>query len=81
FRKEPYLCVEVADDGPGIDDEDKAHLFEMFYTADNARGDGRRSIGLGLALCKSIVEAHGGTIGVRDNKPRGTVFYFTLKAQ
>jgi two-component system sensor histidine kinase KdpD len=53
----------------------------MFYTADKARGDGRRGLGLGLALCKSIVEAHGGKIYVRDNIPHGTVFCFTLQAE
>ncbi len=74
-------CVEVADDGPGIADADKAQLFEMFYTADNAHGDGRRSVGLGLALCKAIVEAHGGTLGVRDNQPRGCVFTFYLNVE
>ncbi|MNJ05488.1 Sensor protein SrrB [compost metagenome] len=52
----------------------------MFYTADNIRGDGRRGLGLGLSLCKSIVTAHGGTISVKDNVPQGTVFRFTLQA-
>lgn len=80
-RKKQMVLVEVADDGPGIPDEAKGKLFEMFYTADNARGDGRRGLGLGLALCKSIVSAHGGTIYVRDNLPHGTVFCFTLRAQ
>ena len=50
----------------------------MFYTANNARGDGRRGLGLGLALCRSIVTAHGSTITVADNPPRGSVFSFTL---
>ncbi|MNI63475.1 Sensor protein SrrB [compost metagenome] len=53
----------------------------MFYTANNVRGDGRRGLGLGLSLCKSIVNAHGGTIGVRDQIPKGTIFYFTLQAE
>ena len=70
--------ISVADDGPGISDEDKKHIFEMFYTAKRKIADDRRSIGLGLALCKSIAEAHGGTICVADNNPRGTVFSFTL---
>lgn len=79
-REGEDVAVEIADDGPGIPDESKARLFEMFYTAGNARGDGRRGMGLGLSLCKSIVAAHGGAISVRDNTPRGTVFRFTLKA-
>ena len=70
--------VRITDDGPGIPDEAKARLFDMFYTADNARGDGRRGLGLGLSLCKSIVAAHGGTIQVLDHAPHGTEFRFTL---
>ena len=58
----------------------KEKLFDMFYTANNARGDGRRGLGLGLALCRSIVTAHGGTITVSDNRPSGTIFTFTLPA-
>ncbi|AHV97450.1 sensor histidine kinase [Paenibacillus sabinae] len=80
IRDGQMVLIEVSDDGPGISDESKTRLFEMFYTGDNIRGDGRRGLGLGLALCKSIVNAHGGTIGVRDHFPRGTVFYFTLQA-
>ena len=66
---------------PGIPDDAKARLFDMFYTADNHRGDGRRGLGLGLSLCKSIISAHGGTIGVRDSVPHGALFYFTLQAE
>lgn len=72
------VLVEIADNGPGISDEDKDRLFDMFYTAGNTRGDGRRGLGLGLSLCKSIVSAHGGVIEVRDNSPHGTIFSFTL---
>lgn len=43
--------------------------------------DSRRSIGLGLSLCRSIVEAHGGVIEARDNHPHGAVFRFTLPAE
>jgi two-component system sensor histidine kinase KdpD len=73
--------MEIADDGSGISDEAKAKLFDMFYTADNIRGDGRRGLGLGLSLCKSIIHAHGGTIYVKDNVPKGTVFGFILQAE
>lgn len=72
--------VRVTDDGPGIRDEAKEKLFDMFYTADNVRGDGRRGLGLGLALCRSIVAAHGGAISVEDNPPHGASFCFTLHA-
>lgn len=72
--------VEVGDDGPGVPDAAKAQLFEMFYTANNTRGDGRRGLGLGLSLCRAIVTAHGGSITVSDNHPQGTIFAFTLRA-
>lgn len=72
------VCVQIADDGPGLPDEAKAHLFDMFYTAGQRSADSRRGLGLGLSLCKSIVNAHGGTIAVTDNVPQGCVFSFTL---
>ncbi|MEK3715082.1 sensor histidine kinase [Paenibacillus sp. FSL R7-0333] len=80
-QEKGLVVVEVADDGPGISPEAKAKVFEMFYTADNVRGDGRRGLGLGLALCKSIIHAHGGHIEVQDHAPQGTVFRFTLLAE
>ncbi len=70
--------ISVADNGPGIPDAQKPHVFEMFYTGTNRVADSRRSMGLGLALCRSIVAAHGGTITVTDNAPTGAVFTFTL---
>lgn len=53
----------------------------MFYTGSNRVADSRRSLGLGLSLCKSIINAHGGSISVSDNVPHGTVFTFTLPAE
>ena len=77
-KQENWVCVQIADDGPGISHEAKAHLFDMFYTAGQGSADSRRGLGLGLSLCKSIVNAHGGKIAVTDNIPRGCVFSFTL---
>lgn len=77
-RKDQYVEVRVQDDGIGISDEVKEHVFDMFYSGSNRIADSRRSLGLGLALCRSIVNAHGGMIKVEDNKPHGTVFTFTL---
>ena len=74
------VVVSVADNGPGIPDEQKKRVFDMFYSGANQIADSRRSLGLGLYLCKSIVNAHGGTISVSDNHPNGTVFTFTLPA-
>jgi two-component system sensor histidine kinase KdpD len=75
------VIVEIADDGPGIPDEAKPRIFDMFYTANTKVADSRRGLGLGLALCKSILNVHGGEITVSDNKPTGTVFRFTLPAE
>lgn len=79
-RQGAWVQVRIADDGPGIPAEAREKLFDMFYTANNARGDGRRGLGLGLSLCRSIVTAHGGTIAALDNPPHGTAFVFTLYA-
>ena len=74
------VVVSVSDDGPGIPDDQKPHIFDMFYSGANKIADSRRSLGLGLSLCKSIITAHGGTIWVTDHDPKGTVFTFTLPA-
>ena len=79
-QKNKLVIVSVADNGPGIPDEQKPRVFDMFYSGANKVVDSRRSLGLGLSLCKSIVTAHGGTIFVSDNLPNGTVFTFTLPA-
>ena len=79
MRKEgDFAVVAVADVGHGIPDPEKDKIFEMFYTCGNRSYDSRRSLGLGLSLCKSIVDSHGGAITVRDNQPKGTVVSFTL---
>lgn len=77
-REEKMAVVSVADNGKGISDEAKEHVFDMFFTLKNDIADSRRSLGLGLALCKSIISAHGGKITVADNRPAGTIFKFTL---
>lgn len=70
--------VLIADTGNGIPDEEKEKIFDKFYCGNHKIADNRRSLGLGLYLCKSIVEAHGGSIRVADNQPQGAVFRFTL---
>lgn len=79
-KENSMVRIEIADNGPGISDEAKQRLFDMFYTVNtgSAGADSRRGLGLGLSLCKSIVEAHGGSITVHDNQPHGSVFSFTL---
>lgn len=75
------VVMEISDNGKGIKAEDKEKIFDMFFTANNDKGDARRGLGLGLSLCRSIVEAHGGEIYVREKIPRGTVFGFNLKLE
>ncbi len=77
-NKDGCVSVSVADNGDGIPDNIKPRVFEMFYTGDNKIGDSRRSLGLGLALCKSIINAHGGEITLMDNEPHGSIFTFTI---
>ena len=70
------ICV--SDNGPGIPDELKEHVFEMFFTGGNPIGDSRRSLGLGLALCQAIIHAHNGEMTLKDNSPHGCIFSFTV---
>jgi two-component system sensor histidine kinase KdpD len=77
-KKERHLQISVCDTGDGIDDSIKATIFEQFVTLDRTITDGKRGIGLGLAICKAIVDAHGGTIFATDNQPKGTCMVFTL---
>jgi signal transduction histidine kinase len=69
------VVVEVQDTGPGLDPEKLDRLFESFYTT---KPDG---IGMGLAISRSIAEAHGGRLSAAPNKPRGAVFRFTLPVE
>ena len=70
--------ISVEDNGPGIPEEMKTHIFEMFYTGKTTVADSQRSLGLGLALCHSIIEAHEGTLVLTDHNPHGCNFTFTL---
>mgnify|MGYP000397373265 FL=1 len=71
--------VSVCDEGAGISEKEKNNIFDMFYTVKNTVADGRRGLGLGLALCKSIINAHGGEITVKNNTPAGSIFSFKLE--
>lgn len=73
IRDGNLLRIEVSDQGIGITPDDAARLFEPFV-----RGLGSRSTGIGLAICRSIVEAHGGTINVRRTFGGGATFAFTV---
>ena len=68
----------VEDEGQGIPEGDEDKVFQMFYTGVKRSPDSRRGIGLGLALCRSIVQAHGGEIRMENVQPHGAKFWFTL---
>ena len=69
------VLVAVRDSGPGLAPANVEHLFEAFYTTKP------RGLGMGLSICRSIIEAHGGRLLAISNVPRGAVFQFTLPAK
>lgn len=75
------LRVEVEDTGIGIPPESLPRVFERFYRVDKARSRELGGVGIGLAIVKHIVRAHGGKIGVESTPGRGSLFYFTLPAE
>jgi two-component system sensor histidine kinase KdpD len=76
-NNERMMTVSVADRGPGIDDFEQSLVFEKFYRGRNQRVQ-VHGTGMGLAICKAIVEAHGGQLGVTSQLGHGSVFYFSL---
>lgn len=78
YREKDRAIVRISDNGPGVPDDIKPMVFDMFYSGAKSIADSRRSLGLGLALCKSIVTAHGGNLEITDNVPHGAVFTFSL---
>lgn len=78
---EDGAVIEIQNDGPPIDREDLPHLFERFYRSDRSRGRTTGKAGLGLAIAKAIIEAHGGTITVQSDQEQGTRFILTLPGE
>jgi signal transduction histidine kinase len=72
------VLVEVRDTGPGIAPEHLPHIFEKFYQADPILTRSHNGAGLGLSLCKSFVEAHGGYIGAMSEVGQGSRFWFSV---
>jgi two-component system sensor histidine kinase KdpD len=70
------VAIDVIDDGPGIPAGTETRVFQKFFRA--AQPEKRQGIGLGLAICRGIVEAHGGTIGAGNRPEGGAVFRFTI---
>jgi signal transduction histidine kinase/ligand-binding sensor domain-containing protein/DNA-binding response OmpR family regulator len=75
-RQEDMVYVSVRDSGQGIDDADKAHIFERFYQTTQAKDN--LGSGIGLHIVSEYVRMHEGTIVVKDNQPQGSIFTFTL---
>ena len=71
------LVTSVADQGPGIDAIDQSMIFDKFYRGQEQRQN-VQGTGMGLAIAKAIVEAHGGTISLTTQPGRGSVFSFSL---
>lgn len=78
FRKANRVVFEVSDNGQGISQDDFAHIFEQNYQRNTKTFNGRKGLGLGLSLCKSIIEAHEGEINIRNNVPKGTTVSFYI---
>ena len=72
------LVIGVSDQGIGISPEDRAKLFAPFQRLGNSRVEGVKGVGLGLLVCRRLVEAHGGRIWVESELGKGSTFFFTL---
>jgi signal transduction histidine kinase len=77
-RSSNLARVEVLDDGPGVPPEDMAQVFDRFYQVDPSRDRGSGTSGLGLAITRAIVEAHGGSTGVENPAEGGARFWIDL---
>jgi len=77
-RDESGIQLEIQDYGQGIPDEEMDLIFEPFYRVDKSRNKKTGGYGLGLSLCKTIIEAHGGTISVKSSLGQGTIFSLLL---
>lgn len=77
-EKQNEIVVSVKDNGRGIPSNAKDKIFKKFYQVDTTSTREKGGSGLGLSICKGIVEAHGGTIWMQSNVPQGTIFSFTI---
>ncbi|MBU3146160.1 DUF4118 domain-containing protein [Clostridium sp. CF012] len=76
--KEDNVVFDISDNGKGIPEEDITSIFDRFYTKTKGDSLEKRGIGLGLAICKSIIEAHGGCMEALNNSSGGATFRFSL---
>lgn len=76
--KDEHLVIGVSDNGIGVSQSDQAKLFEPFQRLEDSRPDSARGVGLGLLVCRRLVEAHNGQIWVESEPGQGTTFFFTI---
>ena len=77
-READGVRFTVADNGPGLSEEARAHVFDRFWRGDRSRNRGQGGSGLGLAISRAIVEAHGGRVWVESSPGKGTAFHIAL---
>ena len=78
IQEDEHVRILVADQGQGIAEEELTKLFQYFQRTSTQSTSGERSTGLGLAIAKNIIDAHGGTIGVESTLGKGSTFFFTI---
>ncbi len=72
------MVFTISDEGKGIPDEEKKKVFQKFYRIGNEETRKTQGTGLGLYICKKIMESHGGKITITDNEPQGSNFIVTF---
>ena len=77
-QKESGIVLQIKDSGKGIPEDDLRHIFEPFYRVDKSRSRTTGGYGLGLSLCKTIIEAHKGKVEVESNVGKGTIVKLLL---
>ncbi len=77
-RARGFVYIIIEDEGPGVPDGEKEAIFEKFHQASNTAQIGRGGVGLGLAICGEIVEAHGGALWVTDRPAGGSCFHLLI---
>jgi len=81
YRENNHAIFEVMDKGPGISPDELPFIFERYHRNNANVAMNKKGMGLGLALCKSIIEAHNGNISIRNNEPNGTIVSFYLLSE
>lgn len=80
-QKNRKCLVSIYNEGVGLSQEDLSHIFERFYKSDKSRGLDKSGVGLGLYICKTIIEAHGEEIWAESDAGKSCTFSFTVKGQ